>query len=40
MFASTAAALNIPWAIDVGKPNNFAPMELVWIGLWSPPMDA
>ena len=33
MFASTAAALNIPWAITVGNPNSFAAIGLVWIGL-------
>ena len=33
MFANTAAALNIPCAMTVGKPNNLAPIGLVWIGL-------
>ncbi|CNH36069.1 Uncharacterised protein [Mycobacterium tuberculosis] len=33
MFANTAAALNIPCAITVGKPKSLAATGLVWIGL-------
>ena len=40
MFAKTAAAVNIPCAMTVGKPNSLAAIGLVWIGLWSPPTDA
>jgi hypothetical protein len=36
MVAKTAAALNIPWAIPVGKPNTFAAIGLVWIGFVIP----